>query len=368
VRQLAYLFEGRLFEGRLFEGRLFDAHLFDDRAAGLRGKAVTLYALLIAANLGAWGWAAAAFRGDVVLLGTALLAYGLGLRHAVDPDHIAAIDNVTRKLMQEGKRPIGVGFFFALGHSSVVIVAATAIALTAGSVHANFPGLIESGSVVGTAISAAFLLAIATLNTAVLIAVYRMFRQAARGGDTGQQQLDAMLRQRGFFARLFRRLFRLIARSWHMYPLGFLFGLGFDTASEIGLLGIAAAEATKGLSVWSILVFPALFTAGMSLVDATNGVLMVGAYGWAFTDPIRKLTYNLTVTGISVLVALVIGGIEAAGLIADKLGLTGGVWDIASAAAGEIGVFGGAIVALFVLSWLVSLLVYRLKSPHKISA
>ena len=153
-----------------------------------------------------------------------------------------------------------------------------------------------------------------------------------------------------------------------MYPLGFLFGLGFDTASEIGLLGIAAAEATKGLSVWSILVFPALFTAGMSLVDATNGVLMVGAYGWAFTDPIRKLTYNLTVTGISVLVALVIGGIEAAGLIADKLGLTGGVWDIASAAAGEIGVFGGAIVALFVLSWLVSLLVYRLKSPHKISA
>jgi nickel/cobalt transporter (NiCoT) family protein len=342
--------------------------LFDDQTAGLGGKATTLYALLIAANLGAWGWAVAAFRGDVVLLGTALLAYGLGLRHAVDADHIAAIDNVTRKLMQEGKRPIGAGFFFALGHSSVVIVAATAIALTAGSVQARFPGLIQSGSVLGTAISASFLLAIAALNAAVLVGVYQLFRQTARGGDMGQQQLDALLGQRGFFARLFRRLFRLIARSWHMYPLGFLFGLGFDTASEIGLLGIAAAEAAKGLSVWSILVFPALFTAGMSLIDASNGVLMVGAYGWAFTDPVRKLTYNLTVTGISVVVAVAIGGIEAIGLVADKLGLAGGPWDIVTAAAGDIGVFGYMIVALFVLTWLVSLLVYRLKSPHKISA
>ena len=153
-----------------------------------------------------------------------------------------------------------------------------------------------------------------------------------------------------------------------MYPLGLLFGLGFDTASEIGLLGIAAAEAAKGLSVWAILVFPVLFTAGMSLIDAGNGVLMVGAYGWAFADPVRKLTYNLTVTGISVLVAVVIGGIEAASLVADKLGLAGGPWDAVSAAAGDIGVFGYAIVALFVLSWLISLLVYRLKAPHNISA
>jgi len=342
--------------------------LFDDQPAGLRGKAVALYALLIAANLVAWVWAVAAFRDDVVLLGTALLAYGLGLRHAVDADHIAAIDNVARKLMQEGKRPIGAGFFFALGHSSVVVVAATAIALTAGGIQSRFPGLIESGSAVGTAISACFLLAIAAVNTAVLVAVYRLFRQAGRSGDRGQQQLDSMLAQRGVFARVFRRLFRLVARSWHMYPLGLLFGLGFDTASEIGLLGIAAAEAAKGLSVWAILVFPVLFTAGMSLIDAGNGVLMVGAYGWAFADPVRKLTYNLTVTGISVLVAVVIGGIEAAGLVADKLGLAGGPWDIISAAAGDIGVFGYAIVALFVLSWLVSLLVYRIKAPHKISA
>jgi high-affinity nickel-transport protein len=213
-----------------------------------------------------------------------------------------------------------------------------------------------------------FLLAFAAVNAGVLVGVYRLFRQAGRGGDKGQQQLDALLGQRGFLARLFRRLFRLVARSWHMYPLGFLFGLGFDTASEIGLLGIAAGEAAKGLSVWSILVFPALFTAGMSLIDASNGVLMVGAYGWAFTDPARKLTYNLTVTGISVIVAVAIGGIEAIGLVADKLGLAGGPWDIVNAASGEIGMFGYMIVALFFLTWLVSLLVYRLKAPHKISA
>src|SRR4051794_19993123 len=236
--------------------------LFDDQAAGLRGKAVALYTLLIIGNLGAWAWAFAAFRDDVVLLGTALLAYGLGLRHAVDADHIAAIDNAARKLMQEGKRPIGAGFFFALGPSSVVIVAATAIALTAGGIQSRFPGLIESGSAVGTAISACFLLAIAAVNTAVLVAVYRLFRQAGHAGNRGQRQLDSILTQRGVFARVFRRLFRFVARSWHMSPLGLLFGLGFDPASEIGLLGIAAAEAAKGLSVWAILAFPVLFTAG----------------------------------------------------------------------------------------------------------
>ena len=342
--------------------------LFDDEPVRLRAKTIGIYVLLIVGNVLAWVWAFIEFADHPVLLGTASLAYTFGLRHAVDPDHIAAIDNVTRKLMQEGKRPIGAGFFFALGHSSVVIIAATAIALTAGGVQARFPGLIESGSTLGTAISASFLLAIAALNAAVLVGVYRLFRQTARDGDMGRQQLDALLGQRGVFARLFRRLFRFIARSWHMYPLGFLFGLGFDTASEIGLLGIAAAEAAKGLSIWSILVFPVLFTAGMSLVDASNGVLMVGAYGWAFTDPVRKLYYNLTVTGISVVVAVSIGGIEAIGLVIDKLGLSGGPWDIVSAAAGDIGVFGSMIVALFVLTWLVSLLVYRLKASHKISA
>jgi high-affinity nickel-transport protein len=342
--------------------------LFDDGHAGLRGKIVALYAILIVANLGVWGCAIAAFGGDVVLLGTALLAYGLGLRHAVDADHIAAIDNVTRKLMQEGKRPLGVGFFFALGHSTVVIVAGSAIALTAGGLQSRFPGLIESGSALGTAISAAFLLAIGALNGAVLVAIWRLLHGSVRAGDQSQHQLEVILARRGLFARLFRRLFGLIGRSWHMYPLGLLFGLGFDTASEIGLLGIAASEAAKGLSVGSILVFPALFTAGMSLIDATDGVLMLGAYGWAFADPSRKLYYNLAVTGISVVVAVMVGGIEALGLLADKLGFVGGPWEAIAAAAGEIGMLGYAIVVLFIVTWFVSLLIYRLKAPQKIGA
>jgi len=342
------------------------AHLFDDKHAGLRGKLIGLYAILIAANLGVWAWAIAAFGGNVVLIGTALLAYGLGLRHAVDADHIAAIDNVTRKLMQDGKRPIGVGFFFALGHSTVVIIAGGAIALTADSLNARFPGLIESAGALGTAISASFLLAIAALNGVVLLSVYRSFQQARRGSAAAPFQLDSLLGRRGLLPRLFRRLFKLIASSWHMYPLGFLFGLGFDTASEIGVLGIAASEAAKGLSIESILVFPALFTAGMSLIDATDGVLMLGAYGWAFAEPARKLYYNLAVTGISVVVALVIGSIEALGLVGEKLGLVGGVWEAIAAAAGDLGMLGYMIVALFALTWLISLLVYRLKAPRKI--
>jgi len=341
--------------------------LFDDEDAGLRGKSTTLYAILIAANLAAWSWAGAAFGSDPVLLGTALLAYGLGLRHAVDADHIAAIDNVTRKLMQDGKRPIGVGFFFALGHSTVVLIAGTAIALTAASLQSRFPGAIEFGSALGTAISACFLLAIGAGNAFVLVTIWRSLRHSARNESAGERQLEGMLSQRGLLARVFRRLFEFITRSWHMYPLGFLFGLGFDTASEIGLLGIAAGEAAKGLPFESILVFPALFMAGMSLIDATDGILMVGVYGWAFAEPVRKLYYNVAVTGFSVIVAVVIGGIEAAGLIDQKLGFVGGLWDTIAAAVGEMGI-GYVIIALFVLAWLVSLLIYRPKTPDRIGA
>ena len=336
-------------------------------ASPLGRRVVGLYTILIIANLAVWGWALAIFHGHAVLLATALLAYGFGLRHAVDADHIAAIDNVTRKLMHDGQRPIGVGFFFALGHSTVVLVAATAIAATAGTLHARFPGLVEMGGTIGTAVSASFLLAIAAFNTAVLIAVYRRLRQARRGGDDGYD-LDVVFGRHGLLARVFRRLFRMISRSWHMYPLGLLFGLGFDTASEIGLLGIAAAEAAHGLPIWSILVFPALFTAGMSLIDATDGILMLGAYGWAFIDPARKLYYNLTITGLSVAVALLVGGVEAFGLVSDRLGLAGGAWDMIGNLAANIGLFGYVIIAIFVASWLVSWLIYRLGGYRKLSA
>ena len=342
--------------------------LFDDRGVTLHLKVIALYAILATANLLAWAWAFAAFHGNALLLGTALLAYGFGLRHAVDADHIAAIDNVTRKLMQEGKRPIGVGFFFALGHSTVVIIAVAVIAVTASTLQDRFPGLLAVGGVIGTTVSAGFLFIIAMINLMVLVGVYRLFQRVRRGGTYVEDELNVFLAQRGLFGRLFRRLFRLIGRSWHMYPLGFLFGFGFGTATEIALLGISAAEAVQGISVWSILVFPALFTAGMSLVDTTDGVLMLGAYGWAFVNPIRKLYYNLTITGVSVVVALAIGSIETLGLVADELGLDGGIWNVVNAANDNFGALGYAIIGVFVASWLISLVVYRVMGYDKLNA
>ncbi len=340
--------------------------LFDDRMTGVRGKVIGLYAILTAANLGAWIWAFAVFGGNSLLLGTALLAYGFGLRHAVDADHIAAIDNVTRKLMQEGKRPVAVGFFFALGHSTVVIAASLVIAVTASTLQDRFPGLMAVGGVVGTSVSAMFLFAIAIINIVVLVSVHRLFRRVRQGGSYADHELDLFLAQRGLLGRVFRRLFRLIARSWHMYPLGFLFGLGFDTATEIGLLGISASEAAKGLSVGAVLVFPALFTAGMSLVDTSDGVLMLGAYGWAFLTPMRKLYYNLTITGVSVVVALAVGGVEALGLFADQFGLHGGLWKAVDAANDNFGALGYAIIGIFVASWLASFVIYRVRGYDKI--
>jgi high-affinity nickel-transport protein len=314
----------------------------------------------------AWAWALIAFRDYPVLLGTAFLAYGFGLRHAVDADHIAAIDNVTRKLMQEGKRPVAVGFYFSLGHSTVVLLATAVIALTASALQNRFAAFKEVGGIVGTSVSALFLLAIAIVNIIVLAAIYRTFQAARRGERLVEDDLNAFLAQRGIVGRLLRPLFRLIGKSWHMYPLGFLFGLGFDTASEIGLLGIAAAEASRGLSPWSILVFPALFTAGMSLVDTTESVLMLGAYGWAFVKPIRKLYYNMTITFVSVLVAVIVGGIEALGLIADRLSLEGTFWGMIGALNENFGSLGYVIIAVFAISWFLSVVVYRLKRYDEI--
>jgi len=335
--------------------------IFGDGAADLIGKIAGIYGVLAVANLAAWAWALVAFRDYPVLLGTAFLAYGFGLRHAVDADHIAAIDNVTRKLMQEGKRPIAAGFYFSLGHSTVVLLATAAIAVAASALQHRFAAFKEIGAIVGTSVSALFLFAIAIVNVVVLGAIYRTFQAVRRGERLIEADLDAFLARRGIVGRLLRPLFRLIGKSWHMYPLGFLFGLGFDTASEIGLLGIAAAEASRGLSPWSILVFPALFAAAMSLVDTTDSVLMLRAYGWAFVRPIRKLYYNMTITFVSVLVALIVGGIEALGLLAGTLSLDGAFWRMIGALNDNFGSLGYLIIAVFALSWLVSAVVYRLK-------
>jgi nickel/cobalt transporter (NiCoT) family protein len=334
----------------------------------VRRRVVLMFVLLGVANAAAWVWAAIAFRHYPVLLGTAMLAYGLGLRHAIDADHIAAIDNVTRKLMADGARPIGVGLFFSLGHSTIVIAASIAIAATASMLAGPLAAFRQVGSTIGTIVSASFLIVIAVMNLCILASVYRAFHRAQAGGPPADEDLDVLLAGGGLLARLFRPLFRMVRRSWHMYPVGLLFGLGFDTATEIGLLGISAVEASKGLSFWSILVFPALFTAGMALVDSADSVLMVGAYGWAARSPVRKLYYNMTITFVSVVAALVVGGVEALGLVASRLGLSGGLWNGVAALNENFGNIGYLIIGVFVVSWLVSAVVYRLKGYHQLDA
>jgi high-affinity nickel-transport protein len=334
--------------------------LLSDCPEGSGGRIAALYAILALANLAAWAWALIAFQDYPLQLGTALLAYTFGLRHAVDADHIAAIDNVTRKLMQEGKRPAAAGFFFSLGHSTVVWLGTIAIALAAAAFNDNIDSFRAIGGVAGTLISASFLLAIAVMNIFILATIYKTFRHVKAGGAYVEEDLDILLSGGGFIARMFRPLFRAIRHSWQMYPLGLLFGLGFDTATEIGLLGLSAAGASQGMSLWSILVFPALFTAGMSLVDTTDSILMLRAYGWAFVNPIRKLYYNMTMTFVSVLVALVIGTLETLNLIGGKLELKGSFWEAIGAINDNFGVFGYVIIGVFAGTWAISALFYRL--------
>jgi high-affinity nickel-transport protein len=312
-------------------------------------------------NVGAWAWAFVLFAHQPIYLGTALLAYSLGLRHAVDADHIAAIDNVTRKLMQEGKRPVTVGFFFALGHSTVVALATVGIAVAATALNEHIESFKGLGGIVSTVISASFLFVIATANLIILAGIWRTYRHVRSGGRFVNNDLDILLNSRGLLARVFRPVFRLVDRSWHMFPLGFLFGLGFGTATEVTLLGVSAAQFANGMSVWSIMIFPALFAAGMSLIDTTDGILMLGAYNWAFIKPMRKLYYNLTITFVSVVVAFLIGGIETLGLIGDQLALSGSFWEAIGALNDNFNSLGFFIVGIFIASWIGSIVIYRYK-------
>jgi high-affinity nickel-transport protein len=327
-------------------------------SSDLRNRILRVYGFLLAFNVGAWALALVASASYPILLPTAFLAYTFGLRHAVDADHIAAIDNTTRKLMQDGQRPVGVGLFFSLGHSTIVVALSVLIAISAGIVS-DIPTFREVGGLIGTTVSAVFLLVIGLINLVVLIDIYRMFRRVSRGGTYDEQSLEDFLNNRGLLARIFRPMLRLIRTSWQMYPLGVLFGLGFDTASEVALLGLAATSGASHIPVAYILILPALFAAGMSLVDATDGILMLGAYGWAYIKPIRKLYYNLNITLISVIIAFGIGGIEALAVMADRLGLRGGIWDWVANL--DFGLLGFAIVAVFVLSWGISTAIYRWK-------
>jgi nickel/cobalt transporter (NiCoT) family protein len=293
-------------------------------------------------------------------VGLGLTAYTLGLRHALDADHISAIDNTTRKLMAERKRPLSVGFWFSLGHSSVVFALsflfAIGIRALDGQVRNGGSTLHSVTSFVGTGVSGTFLYLIAALNVVILLGIVRVFRDM-RSGRFSEAQLDEKLNSRGLMGRFFGRFTRTVGKPWHMYPIGLLFGLGFDTASEVALLFLAAGAAGAGLPFYAILCLPILFAAGMSLLDTIDGSFMNFAYGWSFSKPVRKVYYNLTITGLSVVVALVIGTIELAGLFAQQLDAQGAFWS--SVENVNINELGFIVAGLFVLTWAVAVLVWR---------
>jgi high-affinity nickel-transport protein len=341
------------------------SRVLNESSGEVRGGVIGIYAFLVGFNVLARLLALIVFGRSPALLLLALTAYTFGLRHAFDADHISAIDNVTRKLMQEKKRPIAVGFFFSLGHSTIVVVMTVLIAAAAVAVQ-NFDQLKAVGGLIGTTVSSLFLFLIAIINIVILVDIYRTFRQVKNGGEYNDQTLDESLNRRGLMGRFFRPLLKMTDQSWKMYPIGLLFGLGFDTATEVGLLGIAAAAAGKGVPIASILIFPALFTAGMSLMDTTDSILMLGAYGWAFVKPIRKLYYNLNITLISVIVALIVGGIEALSIVSDQLNLSGGFWDVLGNLSDNFGLIGVVIVLLFIANWIISTIVYKVKRYDEI--
>lgn len=336
------------------------AQVFNDNPKDVRGKIMGMYALLIGVNILVWIISLLVFGHSAFLLGLAITAYSFGLRHAVDADHISAIDNVTRKLMQEKKRPVAVGFFFSLGHSTIVVGLSVVIAATSAAIK-NVDHLKVIGGFIGTSVSAIFLYLIAILNMVVLWEIFQAFQRFKRGEEYNDQTLEDFLNQRGLMARFFRPLLRMTDRSWKMYPIGVLFGLGFDTATEVGILSISAVLATKGIQLWSILLFPFLFTSGMCLIDTTDGILMLGAYGWAFVKPIRKLYYNLNITLVSVLIALVVGTVEVFGIIGSALKLNGDFWDLIEGLSNHFGMIGYVIIGIFVVSWAISTIIYKVK-------
>ena len=318
-----------------------------------------MFTLLVGLNAFLWIFSFILFHRHAGMLSICLLAWTFGLRHAVDADHIAAIDNVTRKLMNDGQRPVGVGFFFSLGHSTIVIGLSIAIALGAEYVHGHYPTLEKFGGIFGTLVSGAFLFLIATINLFVFLNVYRMFKKIRREGSINEKEMDEQMEKRGLYARILRPLLKVVRHSWQMYPIGFLFGLGFDTATEVGLLGISAAQASDGMPVWYIMMFPALFTSGMCLIDTADGILMLGAYGWAFLDPMRKLFYNAFVTLLGFGVAFFVGAVEVLGVIAQEFNLESGIWRFIDGINNHFSVIGYGLIGIFAICWLSSTYLYR---------
>ncbi len=326
------------------------------RLGGFGGAVVGINAL-------GWGLLIAAVltsHSGAIGLGIGVTAWTFGLRHAFDADHIAAIDNTTRKLMADGKRPLGVGFFFSLGHSTVVLALTAVIAVAAkligGQVGNDSSPLHSTGGLIGTGVSGFFLYLVAAINLVILAGIVRIFREM-RQGRYDEETLDKKLQERGLINRILGPLARSIKSSWQMYPIGLLFGLGFDTATFVGLLAISATSAAGGFPWFGILSLPLIFAGGMSLMDTADGAFMNVAYGWAFSKPIRKVFYNLAITGLSVAVALVIGTIELLAIMADRFNLTGGLWGFVGHL--DLNTIGFIIVGMFVATWVGALAIWK---------
>jgi high-affinity nickel-transport protein len=343
---------------RLREARDMRAIMALQGNAHGRRDLVLLAGALGLLNFGGWAWALAMFHDRPALLGIALVVYGMGLRHAVDADHIAAIDNVTRKLMHQKEHALSTGFWFAIGHASVVILVTVAVVSAAQRLQ-TFEALRDLGGTLSIAVSALFLLTVAAMNLAILNATIGAMRRVRAGESVDDGALDLLFAGRGPLSRLFRPLFGAITRPWQMAPLGFLFGLSFDTATEVALFGLSATQVAQGMPLAAALVFPLLFAAAMALIDTADGVLMAGAYRWAVIHPLRKLHYNMTITLMSIALALFIGAIELTVLATRLLGLSGPLAEVARGINESFNALGFGIIGAFAAAWLVSGLLYR---------
>ncbi len=325
----------------------------------LKKRLFWIFVFLISFNLIVWIITFFLWQKFPVFLGLVVLSYGLGLRHGVDADHIAAIDNTTRKLMSEGKKPVGVGLFFSLGHSTIVILLSLLLGVSAAYIKNNITFLEGTGAIVGTLISSLFLLTIGLINLSTLVNIFKVWKKVISGQKKNDAKVHDHLQQFGILTKLLKPVLKVVTKSWHMYIVGLLFGLGFDTATEVGLLSITAISANKGIPLWEIMILPMAFTAGMSLIDSLDGILMLGAYGWAYVKPIRKLYYNLNITLISVIIALIIGGIEVLQVISSYFKINNVIFNLIKNV--DFAKLGYIIIFAFILSWGLSFLIYKTK-------
>jgi high-affinity nickel-transport protein len=335
-------------------------------SAGEKTKIVIIYVPIIVATV--FGFIASTIIGSmsIPLAGLGIVAYVFGLRHGVDADHIAAIDNTTRKLMQEGKKPLTVGTWFSLGHSTIVVSMIVALVISTRAIAGDIPGLQNAGSIIGTSVSGTFLWIIGLINIVIVLGIYKIYKKL-RAGRLDAAQLEEQLNKRGFLNRYFAPLFKIVRKPWQIYPIGVLFGLGFDTASEVALIAISVGVGvSSSIPIWMILILPFMFTCGMVLIDTTDSITMRMAYGWAFLKPIRKIYYNLTITIISILVAFVVGGVEILQVLSGEFQLSGTFWDWLKNL--DFETLGYGIVGIFVISWIVSIAVYKYKRIEGITA